>query len=134
MLRPERSSNRSRLPGLVLLFLALTSCSPDIGYPPVARGSATPGVIIEADNFQTPVTLDGGRSADPIDDPGGLRPLRYQWRISGDEFRFTEGNESSMSPVIELRGERPASIELTVTDEDGLSGTVRFQLQLTVRR
>jgi hypothetical protein len=103
------------------------------GHPPVARISADPGVILEFDNFQTPVTLDATGSADPIDDPDGQRPLSYQWAISGDEHRFDQGGLASPSPQVRFRGARPATIELTVTDEDGLSSTARLQLKLTVR-
>lgn len=108
-------------------------CAVDAGHPPVARIEAAPGVIPEHDGFQTPVTLDGTASADPIDDPGGTAELSYEWSIRGDEFRFESGDEFSASPQVSFRGDSPATIELTVTDADGQAGTASVQLQLTVR-
>ena len=71
-------------------------------------------------------------SADQLDDPDGSRPLDYQWTIVGDEFRFADGSDTSQAPVVEFRGDRSATIELTVTDEDGMTSTVSFQMTLTV--
>jgi hypothetical protein len=107
-------------------------CTFEDGHPPVPRASATPRAIPENDGFQTAVTLDATRSADPLDDPEGVRPLRYMWHISSDEFRFESGDETDPTPVVRFRGARPATIELTVTDADGLDATARFELQLTV--
>jgi hypothetical protein len=107
-------------------------CGAPPGYPPVARIAASPPSILVNDAFMTVVTLDGRTSADPIDDPDGTRPLAYRWTIGGDEYRVDEG--SLTTPVLKLRfiGETPATITLTVTDEDGSSSTARRQLQLTI--
>ena len=118
---------------IVAILLALAaSCSFDDGHPPVARASATPMAIPENDGFQTAVTLDASASADPVDDPEGLLGLDYEWRLSGDEFRFESGNDTAVSPVVRFRGDRPPTIELTVTDAEGQRATTQFQLQLSV--
>lgn len=117
---------------LTFALLLAAGCTFEDGHPPVPRASATPRAIPENDGFQTPVALDGTASADPIDDPEGMRPLRYRWTIRSDEFRFDQGDETDPSPVVRFRGDRPATIELTVTDADGLEATARFELQLTV--
>ncbi len=113
-------------------LLAVAACEPDEGHPPVARASATPRAIPENDGFQTPVALDASESADPIDDPDNTEPLTYRWKISSDEYRYDSGSDSSPDPVLLFRGDRPATIELTVTDADGMSHTIHFELQLTV--
>jgi hypothetical protein len=117
---------------LAIITMSL-ACDLDGGHSPVARASATPDTIDEHDGYQTLVTLDAAASADPIDDPEGQRPLRYQWRILGDEYRFETGDEHDMAPVVSFRGDLPATVELTVTDEDGDSHTVDFEMRLTVR-
>lgn len=104
------------------------------GYPPVARIGATPRAIPESDAFHTPVTLDASASADPIDDPDGKRPLRYEWNIVGDEYRIQDGALNQAKVTVTLVGDRPATVQLTVTDEDGLSSTAQEQLQLTIRQ
>ena len=60
-------------------------------------------------------------------------PLTYAWTIAGDEFRFERGRATSPAPVLRFRGDRPALIELTVTDADGATATAHAHLQLTVR-
>jgi len=113
--------------------LAGSGCSFDDGHPPVARARATPSAIPENDGFQTAVTLDGSLSADPVDDPERTLPLRFEWSIRGDEYRFDQGDTTDAAPVVRFRGDRPPTIQLTVTDGDGLSATVSFELRLTVR-
>lgn len=125
-----RARRTVHLTALVALWAA--GCTFEDGHPPVPRASATPRAIPENDGFQTPVTLDGTASADPVDDPEGVRPLHYRWAISSDEFRFEQGDEADPAPVVRFRGDRPATIELTVIDADGLEATTRFELQLTV--
>ena len=119
-------------PIAAILLGLLASCAADDGHPPVARASASPMAIPENDGFQTAVTLDATASADPVDDPDGLLGLDYQWSLSGDEFRFDSGTERDPTVVVRFRGDRPPTIELTVTDADGFSSTTVFQLQLTV--
>lgn len=116
----------------LVALLVVPGCAVDEGHPPIARVTAEPPVIRENDGFQTQVLLDASASADPIDDPEGARPLDYEWAIINDEFRFADGDEMSEAPTVELRGDRPATIELTVTDEDGMSSTVALQMTLTV--
>jgi hypothetical protein len=114
-------------------LLLLVSCATDEGHPPVARIVATPSRIVENDGFQTPVTLDGTTSDDPLDDPDGTRPLAYRWEIEGDEVRVEPG-ESLQDPIVTvtLLGARPATVRLTVSDEEGLEGSARLQIQLTL--
>jgi hypothetical protein len=114
-------------------LLAVGGCALDDGRPPLARISITPPAILENDNFQTLVTLDGTASADPLDDPGGQRPLTYAWEILDDDARFEDGRATSPTPSIRLRGDRPATIVLTVTDEGGLEAVAVEHVQLTVR-
>ncbi len=116
----------------LILWLVAAGCAADDGHPPVARASATPESIPEGDEFQTAVILDGSASADPIDDPEGLLDLEYHWEIWGDEHRFDQGTADSQAPVVRFRGNRPATVELTVTDADGQSHRVTFQMVLTL--
>src|SRR5262245_15343884 len=107
------------LMALVLLPLVGPGCVEPQGRPPIARIELVPAAILENDNFQTAVTLDGTGSADPIDDPDGRQPLTFAWTIEGDEFRAESGGPTSEMAVVRFRGDRPATITLTVTDEDG---------------
>jgi hypothetical protein len=116
-----------------LAALVAGACSAEDGHPPLARIELTPGAILENDGFQTEVTLDATTSADPIDDPAGTAPLTYAWTITGDEVRFERGRATSPAPVVRFRGDRPATIELTVTDADGATASAVAHLQLTVR-
>ncbi|HTM19274.1 MAG TPA: hypothetical protein VL172_02165 [Kofleriaceae bacterium] len=119
------------VPRLLALAL-LAACTGGDGHPPVARASASPETIPENDEFQTAVTLDGTTSADPIDDPDGVEALDYRWQIWGDEFQLDQGDETDATPVVRFRGDRPATVELTVTDADGLTGRASFQMRLTL--
>lgn len=111
--------------------LAASACAGDEGVPPVARIELVPDQIGEDDGFQTPVTLDGTSSADPVDHPDGA-DLDYAWEIVDDEVRFEAGSRAtSPAPVVRLRGDRPATIILTITDEDGLSSSTTAHLRLT---
>ena len=123
---------RALLP-LALAALAAGACTADEGHPPLARVALTPEAILENDGFQTEVTLDATTSADPIDDPAGADALTYAWTIAGDEYRFERGRATSAAPVVRFRGDRPAIIELTVTDADGATASATAHLQLTVR-
>ena len=116
-----------------LLPVFLVACGVDVGHAPVARIAASPRAVPEQDSFQTQVTLDGSASADPIDDPDGDRPLAYSWEITGDDLRIVSGRTSDPSLTITLFGAHPATVRLTVEDEDGRTSTARLQLQLTVR-
>jgi hypothetical protein len=117
----------------ILCVLAVAGCALDDGRPPLARIEILPPAIVENDGFQTLVTLDGTASADPLDDPGGTVPLQYAWEILDDEVRFEDSRATSPMPTIRLRGDRPATIILTVTDRDGLEATATGHVQLTVR-
>ncbi len=119
---------------LVLALVALAGCDVGDGNPPLARASASPSAIVENDGFQTAVTLNGSASSDPIDDPSGSSPLTFRWTIRGDEYRYEDGTGTSAAPVVRFRGDRPATIELTVTDVDGMWSTVVFQTQLSIAR
>jgi hypothetical protein len=116
----------------LLAAALLAACTGGEGHPPVARASATPATIPENDDFQTAVTLDGSASADPIDDPQGMESLDYHWEIWGDELQFDQGDGADAMPVVRFLGERPATVELTVTDDDGLTGRASFQMRLTL--
>jgi hypothetical protein len=119
----------------ICCWLALTAgaCALEDGRPPLARIEISPPAILENDGFQTLVTLDGTTSADPLDDPGGQLPLTYAWEILDDESRFEGSRATSPTPTIRLRGDRPATIILTVTDRDGLEAVAVDHVQLTVR-
>jgi hypothetical protein len=117
----------------VLVVLILSGCAVEEGRPPLARIDLTPSAIPENDGFETLVTLDATRSADPVDDPDGSAPLEFRWSILGDDFDFEPGsNEEDVTPELRFRGDRPATITLTVTDVDGLSATATAHVQLTV--
>jgi hypothetical protein len=116
----------------VLAVWAGSGCTTPEGRPPIARIVITPAAIIEDDGFQTPVTLDGTRSGDPVDDPGATRPLTFSWGIEGDDVRFQNGTAATPAPVVTFRGDRPATIILTVTDADGLEASAIERVRLTV--
>jgi hypothetical protein len=118
---------------VVIPVLGTVACTVEEGRPPLARIELVPEAIPENDGFQTPVVLDGTASADPIDDPDGSARLDYAWAIDGDEHRFDEGDEGSDMPTLSFRGDRPATIVLTVTDADGLEASATVNLQLSVR-
>ena len=117
----------------VVAITTLGGCAVEDGRPPQARIDISPGAIPEDDNFETAVTLDGSASADPIDDPDGSEALDFAWEIIGVEVELEPGSKlTSEAPVIRLRGDRPATVTLTVTDPDGLSSTTSAAIQLTV--
>jgi hypothetical protein len=118
---------------LTVLLLAIAGCALEDARPPLARIDISPQAIIENDGFQTLVTLDGTSSADPLDDPAGEAPLTYMWQVLDDESRFEDSRPTSPAPTIRLRGDRPATIVLTVTDRDGLEAVATGHVQLTVR-
>jgi hypothetical protein len=130
---PRLGLQRCLALGIVLGIAGVAACDAPIGHPPIARIELAPGAIPAHDEFQTAVTLDGEKSADPIDDPAGKRPLTYQWDIADAEHRFDSGGGDSKTPVVRFRGERPATIVLTVTDEDGNSSSTTKHLDLTVK-
>jgi hypothetical protein len=121
-------------PHFVLVTGALlAACQAVEGRPPIARIELTPEAIPEHDGFETLVTLDGTMSADPVDDPEGTERLDFHWEIVGDDFELEAGSDTDDStPEVRFRGDRPATITLTVTDADGLDSTVTTYLQLTV--
>ncbi len=119
--------------GVALLATAVVACAPVDGRPPLARIELSPEAIPENDGFQTAVVLDGTTSADPLDDPDGSTSLEFLWEIAGDEHRFDTGDADSGMPTLSFRGDRPATIILTVTDVDGLQATATAHLQLSVR-
>lgn len=112
--------------------LAVSGCALDDGRPPLARISIDPAAILENDGYQTLVTLDGTASADPLDDPEGDAPLSYTWEIRDDEVRFEDSRETSPRAMVRFRGDRPATIVLTVRDRDGLEAVAVEHVQLTV--
>jgi hypothetical protein len=123
-----------RAPSLLWLgVVALLGCAGEPGHAPIARPTATPRAIPEGDSYQTDVVLDGSQSADPIDDPVGDRSLSYRWEIVGDDARVMSGRLDEAKVTVRFFGAHPATLLLTVTDEDGQSATARLQMQLTVR-
>ena len=120
-------------PAAAAVALGLGACTTPPGHPPIARIALAPGAIPAFDNFQTPVTLDGSASADPVDDPAGTAPLTYAWQILDTEGRYVDSRETQAAPVVTFLGDRPPTILLTVTDVDGQSSTATAHLQLTVR-
>src|SRR5512146_2370753 len=109
-------TQRTGMPRSLFVCAALiapigSACDAPIGHPPIARIELAPGAIPAHDEFQTVVTLDGARSADPIDDPTGARPLTYQWVILDADVRFEPGSrDTSKQPSVRFRGERPPTI------------------------
>ena len=69
----------------------------------------------------------------PIDDRAGTRPLSFRWEITGDDVRVVAGRTDEPKLTVRLFGSHPATVLLTVTDEEGMSSSARLQLQLTVR-
>lgn len=118
---------------LVLFVATVTGCALDDGRPPLARIDITPPAIVENDGYETLVTLDGTASADPLDDPDGTARLTFAWEILDDEHRFEGSRANSPAPTVRFFGNRPATIVLTVTDDDGLEATAVAHMQLTVR-
>jgi hypothetical protein len=119
---------------LVVSVATPPACAVDSGRPPVARIELVPDQLVENDGFQTLVTLDGRASADPVDHPEGAR-LGFAWQIEGDEVRFEPGSHADdPAPKVRLRGDRPATIVLTVTDEDGASASSTASMRLTAAR
>jgi len=120
---------------LTIAALAVAACGLDEGRPPVARIQIDPAAIPEHDNFATSVTLDGTASDDPIDDPDGLGALDLSWEIVGDEYHLEPGSQLDEEMVmLRFRGDTPATIRLTVTDQDGLSNVAERQVTLSVAR
>jgi hypothetical protein len=126
----QRTKMASRL---LIVGLLAAGCTVEDGRPPLARIELVPEAIPENDGHQTEVVLDGSTSADPIDDPDGSSRLEFLWEIEGDEHRFADGDAGDAMPTLSFRGDRPATISLTVTDADGLEATATVYLQLTVR-
>ena len=127
-------ARRDRRWPLLAALATLAACAADDGRPPVARIELMPDQLVENDGFQTPVTLDGRASADPLDHPAGAR-LTFAWQVLDDEVRFEPGSrDDDEAPVVRVRGDRPATIILTVTDEDGLSASTTAHLRLTASR
>lgn len=123
----------TNLAALAALFaLAVSGCALDDGRPPLARISIDPPAIQENDGFQTLVTLDGTASADPLDDPEGDAPLTYSWEILDDEVRYEDSRATSPRATVRMRGDRPATVVLTVRDRDGLEAVAVEHVQLTV--
>jgi hypothetical protein len=120
--------------GVLALVLLLAACDAPVGHPPIARIDLTPAAIPAHDEFQTVVVLDGSKSADPIDDPTGAQKLTYQWTIVDADVRYESGSrETSQQPMVRFRGERPATVVLTVTDPDGNDSSTTKYLELTVK-
>jgi hypothetical protein len=118
---------------LVFLLASLAACATEpSGHAPIARITATPRAIPAHDGFQTDVVLDGTASADPIDDPDGGLPLAFRWDIINDDVHFTAGNETSPKATVRFLGDHPAIVQLTVTDDTGLSSTASMNMQLSV--
>src|SRR5262245_18086327 len=119
-LTPRTSPPTMRRVCRALLLLACIGCTSAVGHAPVARIAASPRAIPERDSYQTDVALDGSGSADPIDDPDATRAIVYDWEISGDDARIASGARNQPRLVVRFFGAHPATIHLTVTDEDGL--------------
>src|SRR5262245_23077514 len=110
-----------------IALIALHACAASSDRPPVARITAMPAAIPEADGFQTTVQLDGTTSAS-IEDPGA--ELRFAWQLLDDDARADDLGQPTLAA--QFAGVRPPRIVLTVTAPDGASGHVTRELQLTV--
>lgn len=122
------------MPRAALVCVLLCACDAPVGHPPIARIELAPSAIPAHDEFQTAVVLDGSTSADPIDDPSGAEKLDYQWTIVDAEVRFDTGSrDTEKMPTVRFRGERAATVTLTVTDPDGNESSSTKYLELTVK-
>ena len=132
-------TQRTRMPRGALVrwglgAILMIGCDAPIGHPPIARIDLSPAAIPAHDDFQTMVTLDGSKSADPVDDPAGATKLTYQWEIVDAENRYETGSrDTQQMSQVRFRGERPPTITLTVTDKDGNESSSTKYLDLTVR-
>jgi hypothetical protein len=107
-----------RSPAIPLALAALcAACSEPSGRPPIARIDLSPAYVLAADNYRTPVTLDGSRSSDEVDDPTATRPLHFGWRLD-PSFRVASGAIDSASLTVLVPGDRPRSLTLVVADSD----------------
>jgi hypothetical protein len=105
------------------LALTTLSCQAPAGRAPVVRFSATPKYVPLGDGYTTVVTLDGTLSKDEIDDPEGLRPLRFRWELDDPAPQVVQGGLAEPTVQVKLQGDRPTTVILTVVDEDGQSAS-----------
>ncbi len=87
-----------------------------------------PPAVLEHDEFQTAVTLDGRASA-ALDDPEAQ--LTFAWQLLDDEARTTDTLDAPKL-VVHFRGIHPPRIRLEVTDAIGHRGEVERAVELTV--
>jgi len=87
-----------------------------------------PPAVLEYDDFQTSVTLDGTASA-ALDDPEA--PLGFAWQLLDDDAR-TDGRRDAPMLTAHFAGVHPPRILLVVTDPAGHRGDVERSIELTV--
>jgi len=112
------------------LLLGAIGCQQELGRPPVPRFTIAPEWVPEGDAYETPVVLDASASADELDDPEA--PLDVTWRFDDEDVRFVDGGAHDEVLVLTSSGARPVTITLTVTDSEGLSGSLSRRLGITV--
>jgi len=87
-----------------------------------------PPAVVEHDDFQTRVTLDGTASA-ALDDPEA--PLGFAWQLF-DDAAETDGHRDTPMLTAQFAGVHPPRIVLVVTDAAGHHGEVERSIELTV--
>lgn len=124
----------------VAALLLVASCSPPTGHPPVARIDLVPEYVPEGDEYATAVMLDGTGSCDEFDFPdtclradGAATPagLSFAWALDA-ETASVEGSLSEARVVVRVRGDRPVTVALTVTDAEDLTATAHRTLGLVL--
>ncbi|HEY4242093.1 MAG TPA: hypothetical protein VGM88_19880 [Kofleriaceae bacterium] len=110
------------------LALLAAACAESPDRAPVARIEAMPAAVVAHDEFQTTVMLDGTTSA--TFDAASL-PLTFEWSFADDEMR-TDDPLHEPTLAVQFQGEHPPLVTLTVTDADGLTGSVDLAIALTV--
>lgn len=93
-----------------------------LNSPPIAAATYSPKMITFGDGYETLVTFDGSASSDP---DGSI--AHYMWNIPG--ANFVHGTQpSDPRPEVVFPGGGDAIATLIVTDDDGLSSTLRLNL------
>ena len=93
---------------------------------PVAQIVSSHSSVPENDGNQTVVRLDGSGSSDPDGET-----LTYNWSVPGGTF--VNGTTATDAIIqVTFPGASPYTVELTVTDENGLTGSATFTVGVDV--
>lgn len=113
-----------------LVAALLASCSQIGPRPPVPRFTVDPEFIPEGDDHATEVAFDATGSADELEDPEV--PLDFAWDVDDPSRRIVGGALDEPFVAMTFAGERVVTVTLTVTDPDGLTGSLSRRVGLTV--